>query len=56
MVAFIINVLWLFLAVPWVDLQCAVVVLTDHTHLLFEERFYWCIIHVCHDTVSVLCL
>ena len=30
-----INVLWLFLAVAWVGLQCAIVVFSDHTHLLF---------------------
>ena len=29
-----INVLWLFLTVPWVDLQCVFVVFPDHTHLL----------------------
>ena len=28
-------VVWLFLAVPWVCLQFAIVVFTDHTHLLF---------------------
>ena len=30
-----INVLWLFLIVPWVGLQCAIVVFPDHTHLPF---------------------
>ena len=25
-----VNVLWLFLAVPWVDLQCEIVVFLDH--------------------------
>ena len=30
-----INVLWLFLAVRWVGLQCVTVVFPDHTHLLF---------------------
>ena len=30
-----VIVLWLFLAVPWVGLQCVIVVLPDHTHLLF---------------------
>ena len=30
-----INVLWLFLTVPWVGLQCVIVVYPDHTHLLF---------------------
>ena len=34
-----INVLWLFLTVPWVGLQCVIVVLCDHTHLLFENMF-----------------
>ena len=31
-----INVLWLFLMVPWVGPQCVIVVFTDHTHLLFD--------------------
>ena len=30
-----INVLWLFLTVPWVGLQYVIVVFPDHTHLLF---------------------
>ena len=29
-----VNVLWLFLTVPWVGLQCAIVVFPDHTHFL----------------------
>ena len=33
---FTINDLWLFLAVPWVDLQYVIVVFPDHTHLLFN--------------------
>ena len=32
-----INVLWLFLTVPWVDLQSVTVVFPDHTHLLYNE-------------------
>ena len=32
-----INVLWLFLTVPWVGLQCVIVVVHDHTHLLFKR-------------------
>ena len=28
-----INVLWLFLKVLWVGLQCVIVVFPDHTHL-----------------------
>ena len=34
------NVLWLFLTVPWVSLQCVVVVFPDHTHLFFDELGY----------------
>ena len=30
-----VNVLWPFLAVSWVGLQCVIVVCPDHTHLLF---------------------
>ena len=30
-----INVLWLFLTVPWVGLQYVIVVFSDHTHLRF---------------------
>ena len=40
----IINVLWLFLTVPFVSLQRVIVVFLDHTHLLFEihpYRFYY---------------
>ena len=29
------SVLWLFLTVPWVGLQCVVVVIPDHIHLFF---------------------
>ena len=29
-----VSVLWLFLTVPWVGLQCVVVVYPDHTYLL----------------------
>ena len=31
-----INVLWLFLTVPWVVLQCVIVVFPDNTQLLFK--------------------
>ena len=30
-----VNVLWLFLKVPWVGLQFVIVVFADHTHLIF---------------------
>ena len=31
-----VNVLWLFLTVLWVSLQCVIVVFPDHTHSLFD--------------------
>ena len=34
-----VCVLWLFLTVPWVGLQCVIVVFPDHTHLLV---FFFC--------------
>ena len=30
-----VNVLWLFLSVPWVGLQCVILVFPEHTQLLF---------------------
>ena len=27
-----VNILWLFLTVPWIGLQCVIVVFYDHTH------------------------
>ena len=30
-----VNVLWLFLMVPWVGLQCMIVIFPGHTRLLF---------------------
>ena len=29
-----VNVLWLFLMVPWLGLQCVIVVFPDHIHLM----------------------
>ena len=29
------DFMWLFLTVPWVGLQCVIVVYSDQTHLLF---------------------
>ena len=34
-----VNVLWLFLTVPWVGLQFVIVVFPDRTYLLFDHRF-----------------
>ena len=33
-----VNVLWRFPTVPWVGLQFVIVVFSDHTHLLFQDR------------------
>ena len=30
-----VNVLWLYLTVPWVGLQSVIVVFSEYTHLLF---------------------
>ena len=30
-----VDVLSIFLTVPWVGLQCVIVIFPDHTHLLF---------------------
>ena len=32
------SVAWLFLTVPWVGMQCVIVVFPDHTHLLFQTQ------------------
>ena len=32
-----VNVLWFFLTVLWVGLQCVVMVFLDHSHLLFAS-------------------
>ena len=34
----IIIVLWLFLTVPWVGLQCVIVVFPDHTHFFNKNH------------------
>ena len=33
-----VSVLWLFLAVSWVGLQCVIMAFPDHTHILFYLR------------------
>ena len=30
-----ITILWLYFAVPWVSLQCVIVVYPDHTHFFY---------------------
>ena len=36
-----VNVLWLFLAVPWVGLQCVIVIFPYHTQLRFVVLTYF---------------
>ena len=36
-----VNVLCLFLTVPWVGLQCVIVVFPDHTHYFFILLFQY---------------
>ena len=36
-----IHVLWLFRTVPWVGMQCVIVVFPVHTHLLFDRTCTW---------------
>ena len=32
-----VNVMWLFLTVPWVGLLCVIVEFSDHTHSFFDK-------------------
>ena len=36
-----LNVQWLFLRVPWVGMQCVIVVFPIHTYLLFDYIFWY---------------
>ena len=53
-----INVLWLFLTVQWVGLQCVIVVFPDETHLLFYPIIYNVpgLISCCCCLTSSVCL
>ena len=33
-----INVLWFSLAMPWLGLQCVIVIFSDHTHFLIVHK------------------
>ena len=45
---------WLFLSVPWVCLQFVIVVLPDHTHLLFQIPCYCkCPVALPHGAVGL---
>ena len=34
-----VRVLWLFPVMPWVGLQCVIMVFLDHTHLNFQAMY-----------------
>ena len=36
MISCFCYVLWHFLSVPWIGLQCVIVIFPDHTHLKFD--------------------
>ena len=44
-----VNVLWLFLTVPWVGLQCVILLFSDHTHLFFMFGTNWKIVDCVQD-------
>ena len=44
---YLVFVVWLFLAVPWVCLQFVIVVFPDHTHLLF-------LVTICYKLIVLL--
>ena len=49
-----VNVLWLFLMVPWVVLQFVIVLFPDHTHLLFEwQHEKTNNVVVCHEKTQI---
>ena len=39
-----VNLLWLFLTVPWIGLKCVIEVFPYHTHLLFA-LIYMILVH-----------
>ena len=48
-----VNVMWFFLTVPWVGLQCVMVVCPDHSHLHFEmEKLIRTATSTCCFTIS----
>ena len=49
-----VSVLWLFLTVPLIVLQCVIAVFPDHTHLLFAS--YLCLVSLVKvSDASLLC-
>ena len=39
-----VSGIWLFLAVPWVDLQCLIVVFSGRIHLRFDVTTVVCVL------------
>ena len=49
-----VIVLWLFLVVPWVGMQCVFVVFPDQTHLLLGLKARLSAVHIALPDVNVL--
>ena len=49
---FTVNVMWLFLTVPWVGLQCVIGVFPNHTHLRFGRRHLYVLCFVADNELS----
>ena len=49
-----INVQWLYLTVPWVGLQCVIVVVPDHTHFVYRGVGYQYPISLVNMLVSLI--
>ena len=49
----LLIVMWLFLTVPKVGLQCVIVVFPDHTHLLFSILL---LVHAFHNATDMFSL
>ena len=50
-----VNVLLLFITVPWVVLQCTIVVFSDHTHFLYLYKYNY-IVYSFHNKPSLTML
>ena len=49
-----VIILWFFLTVPWVGLQCVFVLFPDQTHLLLGLKASLSAVHVALPDVNVL--
>ena len=47
-----VNVLWFFLAVPWIGLRCVIVFFPDHTHLLIILTVHYSNKYAMHNILN----